>query len=188
MHSAGIDVSCCFREISVVSKAAKLTCPDCGGVLGVPEAGETRCICYSPEPDLRSSNSDTQRIELSGSKSKICIMCGKDVSGHRRFKDSRGYMCLPCGKAEEQAKKVGTIECPECHRRLKPGGFLAYKGKRICRTCYDNHKTLDPVKIITSKAYERHERRNLLILAAVFLVLLLVVLYSWFTRGFTFLH
>src|SRR5436309_2393163 len=70
--------------------AGELLCPDCGGVVGATETTEAGppCTCFT------SSSSDTA-VDMpspAGEKqeAKICVLCGKDVTGHRRLKDSRG--------------------------------------------------------------------------------------------------
>src|SRR5688572_32812467 len=95
-----------------------LLCPDCGGIIGATEATEEGhpCECFGGGSDGGGlSLSDTDRIDspvsaaeraAAAAVSKICITCGKDTSGHRRIKDSRGYQCYPFAKAERR-KEVG---------------------------------------------------------------------------------
>src|SRR5687768_9421373 len=79
-----------------------VVCPDCGGVIGGDDGGGRRaCTCVL----AGASKHDTVRIEVPlpadvNEKRKVCLVCGKDVAGHRRVKDSRGYMCYQCARDE----------------------------------------------------------------------------------------
>lgn len=157
-----------------------IVCPDCGGIIGGTGAnGRQACSCAVPP-----TKSDTVRIETpvpdlnDARASKVCIVCGKDTAGHRRVKDSRGYMCYPCAKAEMDAEKAGTVRCAECGRRVKPAGLVDYDGIRICRKCFNDHKELKKkaVKKVATRHYELHEKKTLMTLAIVFTVLLILIL------------
>jgi DNA-directed RNA polymerase subunit RPC12/RpoP len=164
--------------------AVDIVCPDCGGTIG-GAGGEGRpgCSCVLA---ATVSKSDTVRIEvplpadLNESKEKRCITCGKDVTGHRRIKDSRGYQCYSCAKSEMAAGREGTVRCAECSRRVKPAGLVEYGGIRICRKCFNDHKELKKkaVKKVATRHYELHERKNLIWMTVLFCILALLVLYS----------
>ena len=71
---------------------------------------------------------------------KVCCKCGRSVSGQKRMKDSEGrYWCLPCGQADQRAKKKGasgTTACAKCGtatpaKQLKEYGRLSY-----CKKCF----------------------------------------------------
>src|SRR4051812_10898161 len=103
--------------------AVDLICPDCGGIIGATDTdaeGRGPCTCLRDNGRVNGSSndlsSDTVSIPVppaaqtpanplissdsatatSESAAKFCIKCGKDVTGHRRVKDSRGYMCYAC--------------------------------------------------------------------------------------------
>ncbi|WP_428940925.1 hypothetical protein [Fontivita pretiosa] len=189
--------------------AVDLICPDCGGIIGGdtndPD-GRGPCTChldlnagFSKDPSAdtvslpsppreqgaqRSSGSSGAADvrggnDLAGAPQKICVICGKNVAGHRRLKDSRGYLCLDCAKAEKRQEREGKVPCAECGRYVKPGGIVEYNGLRICRKCHEDHKQLQKkaVKKVATKHYEEHEKRNLLILLAIFVALGLIVLW-----------
>lgn len=175
--------------------AVDLICPDCGGVIGATEIdseGRAPCTCVreTESPSSRDSSSDTVSIpaqreaERSStiqaeepSPAKLCIRCGKDVTGHRRVKDSRGYMCYACSKEEMQEEKAGTIPCGACKRRVKEAGLYEYKGRRICKICLDHEKEIDRKnRKVSTKHLDEHEKRNVMILGAVFAVLALIIL------------
>ena len=167
-----------------------VVCPDCGGVIGGSSGGGGRraCTCVfagTRAGDAIPSKHDTVRIEIPlpadvNEKKKLCIVCGKDVAGHRRIKDSRGYMCYQCAKDEMAAEKEGTVRCAECARRVKPAGLVEYGGIKICKKCFNDHKEVKrkAVKKVATRHYELHEKKTLKILAVLFGILGLFVLYS----------
>lgn len=177
-----------------------LICPDCGGVIGgtgVDTSGRGPCKCYveavatqtrRDEDEDKEDSSDTVSIpsQPAGDTSpKLCITCGKNVSGHRRVKDSRGYMCYECAKTEVKAEKAGTIPCGQCGRRMKEAGLSPYKGKMICKSCLDHHREIDfKNRKVATKEIDEYEKRNVIILAVVFGVLTLIVLWQTLKRFF----
>jgi hypothetical protein len=129
------------------------------------------------------TSGDTATLESPVEKKKVCHNCGKNVSGHRRVKDSRGYLCYACAKAERQAEREGKVRCKECRKLVKPEGLVAFHGKMICRKCFGDHQeTARFKKKVSTEGYEAHEKRNLLILAGLFVLLGVIVAYSWFFK------
>jgi ribosomal protein L37AE/L43A len=161
---------------------AKLTCPDCGGVLGPAEPGESACICFKSEaiaqPTMEESLSDTQPVET---LSKLCFKCGTDVAGKRRYKDSRGYLCSDCNRAEVEAEKAGTAVCGECGRRVKEGALTEFRGVRMCKLCVVEQKNADKgkIKVISGSQFEAQDRKTLKIL-----VIVLIILAGFIVLGF----
>jgi hypothetical protein len=190
--------------------AVDVICPECGGVVGatgVDSQGRGPCTCFKDSPsryaastaannntgnggnggdpsDTVSIPSPTPSRDIIDSRQKFCIVCGRDVAGHRRVKDSRGYLCYDCAKAEIANEKAGTIPCAECGRRVKEGGIFDYNSIKICRKCFDDHKEAQKkaVRKISTEHYDAHERRGLFILLAVFVVLGLIVLWRTFLQ------
>src|SRR5581483_5890443 len=85
----------CYNEIVM---AVDLICPDCGGIIGgVGRDSEGRgpCTCVNHDDPPRANGSDTVSIpslkggyDAADGREKLCIVCGKNVAGHRRVKDS----------------------------------------------------------------------------------------------------
>ncbi len=162
-----------------------VVCPDCGGVIGGDGNEGARRACTCVLAGAGASKHDTVRIEVPlpadvNEKKKVCIVCKKDLAGHRRVKDSRGYMCYQCARDEMDAEKEGTVRCAECGRRVKPAGLVEYGGIKICKKCYNDHKETrkKAVKKIATRHYELHEKKTLIWLTVVFCVLGCLVLYS----------
>ena len=170
--------------------AVDLICPDCGGIIGgsgTDADGRGPCTCCRDRP---GDSSDTVSIpvapkqrELKIDSVKRCILCGKDVTGHRRVKDSRGYLCYDCAKKEIHVEKAGTIPCADCKRRIKEAGLINYQGRRICKICYDFHKEQERLKKkVPTEHYEAHEKRTIIILSVVFSILALILVWHLFIR------
>jgi hypothetical protein len=87
--------------------AVDLICPECGGIIGasdIDDNGRSPCSCLDDEPAASPvvDKSDTvtmpspepaerkpARAVETDAPEKVCFACGKNVSGHRRTKDSR---------------------------------------------------------------------------------------------------
>jgi hypothetical protein len=168
--------------------ATKLTCPDCGGLLGPPEPGVSSCTCFKDdafsepgfsEPSVERSLSDTHPVET---LSKLCFRCGADVAGKKRYKDSRGYMCAECNKAEIAAEKAGTAQCGECGRRVKEASLTDYRGTRTCKLCMVAVRDAEKkkIKVVSGKNFEAQDRRSLKMLVVIMILLAIVIIYSHF--------
>jgi formylmethanofuran dehydrogenase subunit E len=131
----------------------------------------------SPEPAVRQPPDSAAK---SDAPEKLCFACGKNVSGHRRTKDSRGYLCLDCAKAEIAAKKEGTIPCAQCRRRVKPAGLVLHRGEMICKLCFQAHKDAEKkiIKAVPDQHYKEHEKQKLLIYGAIFVILLVIAVWN----------
>jgi hypothetical protein len=193
--------------------AVDLICPDCGGIIGATDVdaegrGPCTCLRDSGKPSGSSdSSSDTVSIPVppptqvpanplissdTGTSAtpegaaKFCIKCGKDVTGHRRVKDSRGYMCYTCAKGEIHEEKAGTIPCTGCKRRIKEAGLIEYKGRKLCKICFDHEKEIERKnRKVSTKALDEHEKRNVIILAVIFGILTLIILVKTVMHFFT---
>jgi hypothetical protein len=184
--------------------AVDLICPDCGGIIGATDTdaeGRGPCMCLrengkasgssdsssdtvsipAPPPAQTPANplisTDSASTTTSTGPAKFCIKCGKDVSGHRRVKDSRGYMCYACAKGEIHEEKAGTIPCAGCKRRVKEAGLIEYKGRKLCKICLDHEKEIERKnRKVSTKEIDEHEKRNIIILAVIFGILALIIL------------
>jgi len=159
--------------------STELMCPDCGGVVGATEATEAGppCTCFTSV-----SKSDTA-VDLPSpaepAKPKICVLCGKDVAGHRRVKDSRGYLCYECAKAEQKKENGGRVRCRVCGRMVKEENLGEYDGTKMCDRCQHertvaNKKEIKRIGIAST--HSRYEKKQLYILLSVAGFLLLIIL------------
>jgi len=135
-----------------------------------------------------ASNGDSAggtSAESTGAPAKLCRVCGKNLAGHRRLKDSLGYICRECAKSEQDPDDATRRPCPECERMIKPAGFVPYNGKHICRKCFADHMELDKYKKAAPSAaiFVKQEKKNLgrlLLFAAILGVLMLYSAYLHF--------
>ena len=168
-----------------------LLCPDCGGIIGATETTDEGhpCECFGGAGEDRLS--DTDRIDspfpggdpgTAAAVSKICFTCGNDTTGHRRIKDSRGYQCYPCAKAERRQEVGDTVKCRECGRRVRERSLREYEGMKICGRCVEHHRDVKKksVRKVATHSFERHERKQLKWLLLFFAVLITIVLLNWF--------
>ena len=167
-----------------------LLCPDCGGIIGATETNEEGhpCECFGGSGDKLS---DTDRIDspvpaseraaAAAAVSKICFTCGKDTSGHRRIKDSRGYQCYACAKADRRKEVGDTVKCPDCGRRVRGNTLREYEGMKICGRCIEHRRDVKKkaVRKVATHTFERHEKKQLKWLLLVFAVLIVIVVLSW---------
>ena len=97
------------------------------------------------------------------------------------MKDSRGYICYPCAKAERAAEKAGKVRCKLCRKLVKPDGLVPMGKIMVCKVCFADHQESARFrKKISTKHYDTHEKRNLIILAAIAVVLLGFMLAAYF--------
>ena len=112
----------------------------------------------------------------SDGNAKVCRLCGKDLRGHKRYKDKDGYLCRECN-ADDLAQRIPCAECgtPTLPHALHPWGPIS-----ICASCKVDHEN-DPQKKfrrkVSTKKIESHERNRVLLITAVVLAagLLLVL-------------
>jgi hypothetical protein len=190
--------------------STELICPDCGGVIGadVSDAGRA-CMCFAdksasteritpsgptasieplPTADALAdadTNDDTfvERTE-EAPKPKVCCQCGKDLSGHRRLRDSRGYWCYACHKLDKEANKPKGEKCPECSRVVAESAMGDFEGRRVCGKCREELKEkakeqrrLSPVK---TDAHEELAKHRLFWIMGIAAVLVLIIILKTF--------
>jgi hypothetical protein len=175
------------RFCRLLNMSEEVICPECGGVIGASPGGDVKvCTCHTADyhPDekvARAAEAQVAAEQASMPKvEKICRICGKNLSGHRRIKDKFGYICLACDQDEKDATAEGLVSCGECGRKLKPAGLIDYHGTKICRRCFADHQEISKFKAPPPKLelHDEHEKKRLYILLAVAGVLGIIVLLS----------
>lgn len=110
---------------------------------------------------------------------KICRVCGKNLKGHRRYKDERGYICVSCDR-DERARR---IPCAECGKPVPPEALRPWGPIAICARCWADHESDPKLRIkrkVSSRPWEELEKKTVLAIAAVVgVVLLILLLVSW---------
>jgi hypothetical protein len=159
--------------------ANEMICPDCGGVVGASEttAAGPPCTCFTNTAATETT------VDFPSPQEKICALCGKDVTGHRRVKDSRGYICYECAKDEQRRERGDRINCASCGRPVKESVLMEYDGTKMCPQCHAERVALAKQqlkRIGISSAYSREEKRRLYMLAIAAGVLLLIMILAHF--------
>jgi hypothetical protein len=92
---------------------------------------------------------------------KVCCVCGKDVSGQRRFKDHRGYWCEVCHRDDaRKSGKVIKMRCPECKNTVAENLMAEYNGQMLCGGCASQHKIDDEKAALRMAIYVREQKEK----------------------------
>jgi hypothetical protein len=162
--------------------AGEMLCPDCGGVVGATETTSAGppCSCFSSASKLETAV-DMPSPE-GPAQPKLCVLCGKDVAGHRRVKDSRGYVCYDCAKDEQRRGRDGRLRCRSCGRLVKAELLVkSESGTKICVKCQAEQvkaRKQEIRKLGIATAHKKFELGRLFWLLGVAGLLLLIILMS----------
>lgn len=105
---------------------------------------------------------------------KVCRVCGKNLKGHRRYKDERGYICPQCDR-DERARR---IPCAECGKPVPPESLRPWGPISICVRCWADHQNDPKLRMrrkVSSRPWEELEKRTVLAITAIVVVALLVL-------------
>lgn len=151
--------------------ASLIYCPDCGGIISqeVPQ-GMRRCCCAE-------AAAPRQGLPEPAPKVKVCCRCNADLTGRRRYHDSRGYWCEACNIADREETVTRGTPCASCGRKLDPAKLVAYEGLRICSRCLrERREQRRKAKPISAGRFRAYERKRVLVLLAIAAALLLITL------------
>jgi hypothetical protein len=173
---------------------ADIICPDCGGIIGTdPTDLRRHCTCLEAKPESGlaesgspdfsepSSSGDTFVERSDAPKQKVCCQCGKDLNGHRRLRDSRGYWCYACHKLDKEANKPKGVACGGCGRVVPEAALADYEGTMLCAACRQEQKEMARerrrLSPVSTTAHDTMNRNRILwMLAFVGLLILVLVL------------
>jgi hypothetical protein len=120
--------------------ATEVLCPECGGVIGGRydlDSGTYPCRCDQATVDEHlgeiATATATEIEARAAATPKVCVNCGKDLTGHTRFKDSIGYWCKDCHKADKAA--TDGVRCADCSRKFPEEKLIEFEGKKRCLSC-----------------------------------------------------
>jgi hypothetical protein len=159
--------------------ATLLICPECGGVRGATETTEAGrpCTCSNPSP------SGTVYGAVPGSK--ICCICGADVTGKRRYKDREGrYFCPDCNMLDAERKEAAPPPpsvCGECQKTFPREELAEENGQLICEPCRTEkiaREKRERARIAAAEAEAElmEKRKKVLIAVSIAMAVLLVVM------------
>jgi hypothetical protein len=135
-------------------------------------------------------SASAEGVETPVASQKICVSCGADVAGKKRFKDSAGqYWCYDCGVKDSMQRhpEVGT-ECPDCHARFAPSDMMEYEGTQYCKPCGEKHvvaarREKARLARVEQEAREEAEHRKRMMIGTIvaLVVVAALVAYAMFT-------
>ncbi len=167
-------------------------CPDCGGIVGATEATDEGppCTCFSAgafRSGDESHGTDVMPSPASSSSQKFCRVCGKDLTGKKRLKDSLGYWCPDCAKEDVKNKEAKGTPCAKCGRKVPEASMTNVDGKLTCTRCMREERELrapgnKKYRMVSDRTYKENEKRNMVIMAVVLVVLLILMLIAWQRR------
>jgi DNA-directed RNA polymerase subunit RPC12/RpoP len=171
--------------------AEVIICPDCGGIIGAKETTDEGkpCTCFKDsnykKDEPAGGEGDTSVFgQQVVAKPKVCNVCGKDLTGKKRLRDSRGYWCVDCHKADQAANKPQGVRCSDCGRIVAEGAITEYAGIRICGKCRSDREEVRKRERrfgkVDDAAYQNEDKRGLYILLGIFGVLVVIVILAHF--------
>jgi len=158
-------------------------CPDCGGVVGARETTDAGppCTCFvEDKPGPGDTDIADAPVEAAV---KTCVQCGKDLTGHKRLKDSHGYWCKDCHRADVAEKAPKGVPCPVCKRVVKEESFISVDGHKMCSRCARAKRELKKAgskkyRQIDTAHFEKENKTTLWVLLGVIILLALFMLYG----------
>lgn len=179
-----------------MTTAEDLICPECGGAVGGSKTpGVVPCRCFAtpktPRPAAKVDDSALApsnpappiQLDASGKPAKTCVVCHKNLTNQKRFKDERGYICFACD-LEKRAEDADKVRCRECKRKVKESALVEWRGRKICKLCAKDHRDGDKprMKPIRVKGERAHEKKRLLWIGAIVAALALVIVFGLLRR------
>jgi hypothetical protein len=103
---------------------------------------------------------------------KVCCACGKDLTGHTRFKDSIGYWCKDCHRTDKRRRQ--GIKCAGCGREFPEQKLILFEHEHRCATCEKERQDHVIKKLNAAAKKVRYGKKELHELRMMGLVLLLL--------------
>lgn len=111
--------------------------------------------------------------------SKTCCICGVDVHGRMRYKDSSGrYWCPSCNEKDQMSRQPAT--CPDCNAAMTRADLVEFKGTAVCPQCWEKRRASSRreearIRAIEEEVREQEERKRRLKMIAIGFVVLLAI-------------
>lgn len=95
--------------------------------------------------------------EASGEATKLCCVCGTDLSTTARQRDSQGrYWCAACAKIDNEERPHGVPLCPDCGIPSRAISPWKDSGELICPDCATVRREEEELCAVRKKAVTRH--------------------------------
>jgi hypothetical protein len=110
---------------------------------------------------------------------KACCICGVDVHGRMRYKDSGGrYWCPSCNEKDQMSRQPAT--CPDCNVAMTRVDLVEFKGTAVCPQCWEKRRASSRreearIRAIEEEVREQEERKRRLKMIAMGFVVLIVI-------------
>jgi len=121
---------------------------------------------------------------------KLCEACGKNLAGHRRFRDNDGkYWCPGCRDKEKaqpapEPSDPSRTDCPRCGTKILVQNLMTYDGGLVCPKCHrqlkEEEKLTDNRLKKINEAFKEKDYKRLIPLFAIIGVLGLIMLLRLF--------
>jgi hypothetical protein len=164
-------------------------CPDCGGIVGATEATDEGppCTCFGPSVHHADDDSGGTDVMPSQGSQKFCRVCGKDLSGKKRFKDKLGYWCPECAEEDKKRHEEKGTPCAQCGRKVPGPSMTSVDGKLLCSRCVrENRQLREPgnkkFRVISDKSYKETDKKTMIIMGVVLVILLILMAIAWTRR------
>ncbi len=70
---------------------------------------------------------------------KSCCICGVDLHGRMRYKDTAGrYWCPTCNEKDQMSRQPAV--CPDCNGNFTRAELIEFKGTAVCNTCWERRR------------------------------------------------
>jgi DNA-directed RNA polymerase subunit RPC12/RpoP len=113
-------------------------------------------------------------------KAKVCCRCGTDLTGKKRLRDSLGYWCVECHRADQAANAPKGVRCADCGRIVPETALTDYDGIRICGKCLGDRKEIGRRERkfgkVDDRVYKEADRKRVIMFAVIFAILLLIII------------
>lgn len=125
----------------------------------------------------RDSSADSSIMGAISAKN--CCICGVDVHGRMRYKDSGGrYWCPACNEKDQMSRQPAT--CPDCNAAMTRADLVEFKGTAVCPPCWEKRRAAARreearIRAIEEEVREQEERKKRLKMIAMGFVVLIVI-------------
>ena len=125
----------------------------------------------------RDSSSDSSI--MGAINTKTCCICGVDVHGRMRYKDSSGrYWCPSCNEKDQLSRQPAA--CPDCNAAMTRADLVEFKGTAVCPACWEKRRASSRreearVRAIEEEVREQEERKKRLKMIALGFLVLIVI-------------
>lgn len=130
----------------------------------------------------RDTSSDSSIMGAIGGKS--CCVCGVDLAGRMRYKDSGGrYWCPSCNEKDAMSRQPAA--CPDCNAAMTRADLVEFKGTAVCPQCWEKRRAaarreearLRAVEEEVREQEERSKRLKWMLVGCAALIALWAIIY-----------